>query len=267
MYTLADALRLKDHVLERWQAADKDWLARRRRCPERRDRRRRADGSGERRRPRRAVPQQLRQGLPRHAPGEGTHRAGRGVAETCCRCSSRTSGRTPGRRWRSEASRYSWVSWSRRSRRRGSLSSPVTVLNAHTLVWGAGLQANPLATSLGLELQRGNRVAVGDDLSIAGIRRCSRWETSPVITDSKTGDPLPQLGSVALQSGEHAGESIARRAAGQGDRAVLLSRQGHDGDHRPRGGGDPDATAGRTMKGKAAYLAWGVGPPCAPVHR
>ena len=35
------------------------------------------------------------------------------------------------------------------------------------------------------------------------------------ITDTKTGEVLPQLGSVALQAGEHAGENIARRIAGK----------------------------------------------------
>jgi NADH dehydrogenase len=29
------------------------------------------------------------------------------------------------------------------------------VIPAHTLVWGAGLQANPIATALGLKLQKG----------------------------------------------------------------------------------------------------------------
>jgi NADPH-dependent 2,4-dienoyl-CoA reductase/sulfur reductase-like enzyme len=35
------------------------------------------------------------------------------------------------------------------------------------------------------------------------------------ITDAKTKTVLPQLGSVALQSGEHAGETIARPIAGK----------------------------------------------------
>lgn len=43
-----------------------------------------------------------------------------------------------------------------------------TVLNTHTLIWGAGLQANPLVSGLGLELQRGNRIAVGPDLTVPG---------------------------------------------------------------------------------------------------
>src|SRR5262249_61765608 len=39
-------------------------------------------------------------------------------------------------------------------------------LKAHTLAWGAGLQGNPLVQSLGLELQRGNRIAVGPELTL-----------------------------------------------------------------------------------------------------
>ena len=41
-------------------------------------------------------------------------------------------------------------------------------LKAHTLVWGAGLQGNKLVQSLGIELQRGNRIGVGPDLTVAG---------------------------------------------------------------------------------------------------
>jgi len=42
------------------------------------------------------------------------------------------------------------------------------VIDAHTLIWGAGLQASPLAASLGVDLQRGHRLPVGPDLSVAG---------------------------------------------------------------------------------------------------
>src|SRR6185312_6871713 len=41
-----------------------------------------------------------------------------------------------------------------------------TVLDARTLSWGAGLQAHPLAHSLQVELQRGDRVPVAADLSL-----------------------------------------------------------------------------------------------------
>ena len=59
MYTLADAVRLKEHVLERWQAADRDPGRDRRRCPQRRRRRRRPDRCRDRRRDGRALSQRL----------------------------------------------------------------------------------------------------------------------------------------------------------------------------------------------------------------
>ena len=85
------------------------------------------------------------------------------------------------------------------------------VLKAHTLVWGAGLQANPLATSLGLELQKANRIAVGPDLSLPDHPEAFAVGDIAWITEGEDGEALPQLGSVAMQSGEHAGETIRRR--------------------------------------------------------
>ena len=90
-----------------------------------------------------------------------------------------------------------------------------TELQAHTLVWGAGLQGSPIAESLGLELERGNRVRVEPDLSLAGHPEVFVVGDAASITDSEAEGVLPQLGSVALQSGERAGENIARLVAGK----------------------------------------------------
>ena len=54
-----------------------------------------------------------------------------------------------------------------------------TVLPAHTLVWGAGLQASPLAKSLGVELQKGNRVAVDPELRLPDHPEVFASATSP----------------------------------------------------------------------------------------
>ena len=86
-----------------------------------------------------------------------------------------------------------------------------TEIAAHTLVWGAGLQGNQLVQSLGLELERGNRIGVGPDLAVPGHPEVYAVGDIAAITDARTEHLLPQLGSVALQSGEHAGETIARR--------------------------------------------------------
>jgi len=72
-----------------------------------------------------------------------------------------------------------------------------TVLPAHTLVWGAGLQGNELIRSLDLELVRGNRVPVDEELRIASHPEVFAIGDIAAITDAKTEQVLPQLGSVA----------------------------------------------------------------------
>jgi NADH:ubiquinone reductase (H+-translocating) len=131
------------------------------------------------------------------------------------------------------------------------------VLEAHTLVWGAGLQGNPIVESLGLELQKGNRIPAEPDLSLA-----EHPEVFPVgdiawITDAKTKQVLPQLGSVALQAGERAGENIARRVGGKMTEPFVYHDKGTMATIG-RGAAVVQFHRGRTMKGKAASLAWGT---------
>src|SRR5436190_5725213 len=132
-----------------------------------------------------------------------------------------------------------------------------TVLKAHTLVWGAGLQGNRLIQSLGLDLQRGNRIGVGPELDVPGHPGVYAVGDLAAITDAKTGQVLPQLGSVALQSGEHAGESIANRAAGKETKPFKYHDKGTMATIG-RGAAVVQMLGGRTMKGKAAQAAWGT---------
>jgi NADH:ubiquinone reductase (H+-translocating) len=132
-----------------------------------------------------------------------------------------------------------------------------TVLPAHTLVWGAGLQGNELVRSLGLELERGNRVAVDEELRVAQHPDVYAVGDMAAITDAKTQQVLPQLGSVALQSGEHAGETIARRIAGKKTKPFRYKDKGTMATIG-RGAAVVQMLGGRTMKGKAAQAAWGT---------
>ena len=116
-----------------------------------------------------------------------------------------------------------------------------TELEAHTLVWGAGLQGNELVQSLGLELGRGNRIGVDEELRIPSHPEVYAVGDVAAITDAKTEQVLPQLGSVALQSGEHAGETICEADRRQGDEAVQVQGQGDDGGDRARLGRRADA--------------------------
>jgi NADH:ubiquinone reductase (H+-translocating) len=131
------------------------------------------------------------------------------------------------------------------------------VLPAHTLVWGAGLQGNELVRSLGLELERGNRIAVDGELRIPSHPEVYAVGDIAAITDAKTQQVLPQLGSVALQSGEHAGEAIARLVAGKETKPFKYKDKGTMATIG-RGAAVVQMLGGRTMKGKAAQAAWGT---------
>jgi NADH:ubiquinone reductase (H+-translocating) len=131
------------------------------------------------------------------------------------------------------------------------------VLDAHTLVWGAGLQGNGLVQSLGLDLERGNRIGVGPELSVADRPELYVVGDVAAITDAKTEQVLPQLGSVALQSGEHAGETIAQRIAGKKTKPFKYRDKGTMATIG-RGAAVVQMLGGRTMKGKTAQLAWGT---------
>jgi NADH dehydrogenase len=130
-------------------------------------------------------------------------------------------------------------------------------LRAHTLVWGAGLQGNRLIDSLGLNLERGNRIGVGPELTVPGYPELFAVGDIAAITDAKTEQVLPQLGSVALQSGEHAGETIARRIAGKQTKPFKYRDKGTMATIG-RGAAVVQMLGGRTMKGKAAQAAWGT---------
>lgn len=130
------------------------------------------------------------------------------------------------------------------------------VINAHTLVWGAGLQANPLVHTLGLPLQKGGRIPVGPDLSIAGHPEVFVVGDIAWITDTNTNEVLPQLGSVALQTGDHAGSNIDRLLKGKStepfeyfDKGIMATIG--------RGAAVAQLPTGNIMTGKMAWLAWG----------
>jgi NADH dehydrogenase len=83
------------------------------------------------------------------------------------------------------------------------------LLRAETVLWAAGVAANPLGKTLGVPLDRAGRVAVEPDLTIPGHREVF------VIGDLATvkgadGKPLPGVAQVAIQTGRHAAANIDR---------------------------------------------------------
>jgi NADH dehydrogenase len=130
-------------------------------------------------------------------------------------------------------------------------------LKAHTLVWGAGLQGNPLVQSLERAHERGSRIGVGPDLTLPGRPEVFVVGDVAAITDAKTEQVLPQLGSVALQSGEHAGKTIADRIAGREPKPFKYKDKGTMATIG-RGAAVVQMLGGRTMTGFKAQAAWGA---------
>ena len=78
---------------------------------------------------------------------------------------------------------------------------------AQTVVWGGGESASIIAQAAG-PTPRGGRLDVLPDLKVDGFPRCGRRRREHPLSDD--GAPLPQLGSVAQQSGRWAAEHTAR---------------------------------------------------------
>ena len=109
-----------------------------------------------------------------------------------------------------------------------------TVLSAHTLVWGAGLQGNALVRSLGLELERGNRIAVdaraANPVAPGGVR--DRRHRGDHRCQDGAGAAAARLGRAAVGRARRARPSPGT-VAGKETEAVQVQGQGHDGHDRP----------------------------------
>ena len=256
MYTLRDAVRLKDHILGRWEAADRD--------------------------PSLVSEGALNVVVVGGGP-TGVETAGAlaelyrgdlakdygGVSEEDARITLVEAGPELFPMFKSKLRDYTAKALAERTVevRTGALVASVSptqvtlksgdVLPAHTLVWGAGLQGNALIPSLGLELQRGNRIGVGTDLALPGHPEVFVVGDAAAISDPKTDTVLPQLGSVALQSGEHVGETIGRTVAGKETKPFAYRDKGTMA-AIGRGAAVMQMLGGRTMTGRKAQLAWGT---------
>jgi NADH dehydrogenase len=125
---------------------------------------------------------------------------------------------------------------------------------SRTVVWAAGVRANPLADGLGVEQTSAGRVLVGADLSLPGRPRAFAAGDIAGIP-APDGQLLPQLAPVAKQSGAFVGRRIARLVAGDGAGTFRYHDRG------------TMATIGRNaavadlpfrihLSGRPAWLAW-----------
>jgi NADH dehydrogenase len=95
-------------------------------------------------------------------------------------------------------------------------------IDAHTVVWAAGVQASPLAASLaqaaGVETDRIGRIEVLPDLSLPGHPEVF------AVGDMMSLNDLPGVAEVAMQGSMHAANTIRRRLVGHTDTSPFKYR-------------------------------------------
>jgi NADH dehydrogenase len=89
-----------------------------------------------------------------------------------------------------------------------------TTIPTHCVVWGGGIMAAPLAANTGLVQGRGGRIDVEHDLTVPdrpGVYALGDFANIP----APDGGSFPQLGSVALQSGQWTARNIEAEVKGK----------------------------------------------------
>src|SRR5262244_3110046 len=126
-------------------------------------------------------------------------------------------------------------------------------IKAHTVIWAAGVRVNPLADLLGLPQGHGGRIKLNPDLSVPDHPEIFVvGDMGEVAFDGKV---LPQLGSVAMQSGEHVGRQIARRLHGEPGQPFKYWDKGFMATIG-RGSAVVELPNQQTLHGPLAYFAW-----------
>ena len=88
-----------------------------------------------------------------------------------------------------------------------------TTVDTDTVIWGGGISGPPILSTAGVPLGHGGRLDVAADLSVPGCPGVYAIGDAANIPDAD-GHALPQLGSVAQQSGKWAGKNIVADRAG-----------------------------------------------------
>ena len=126
-------------------------------------------------------------------------------------------------------------------------------IKAHTLIWAAGVRANPLADVIGLPQGRGGRIKLDADLGVPDHPEI--FVVGDMGEVASDGQVLPQLGSVAMQSGQHVGKQIARRLNGEPTQPFKYWDKGFMATIG-RGAAVVEFPNKRTLHGPLAYFAW-----------
>lgn len=129
------------------------------------------------------------------------------------------------------------------------------VIATRTVVWAAGVRAVALADGLGIDQVGGGRVVVEPDLGVPG--RPGVWVLGDMAAarDPQTGDLYPQMAPVAIAAGRHVARQIERHLRGEVTDGFV---------HRSRGlmatigrrAAVAELPGGVRIRGTLAWLAW-----------
>jgi NADH dehydrogenase len=100
-----------------------------------------------------------------------------------------------------------------------------STIQTHCVIWGGGIRAAELAGASGVVQGRGGRLEVLADLSVDGAPGVHAAGDVANIPD-RHGEPLPQLGSVALQSGAWVADNVLADFAGKPRKAFHYHDKG-----------------------------------------
>jgi NADH dehydrogenase len=129
---------------------------------------------------------------------------------------------------------------------------------AHTLVWAAGVQANPVGAALGLPTARAGRIVVGPTLEVVGCPGVWAIGDVAAIVDRGGGPDalLAQVAPVAIQSGRHVARQITRLVGGEGAPRSFRYRDRGSMATIGRSRAVAELGLGIRLSGLPAWLAW-----------
>lgn len=81
------------------------------------------------------------------------------------------------------------------------------VIHAENIVWAAGVSANPVTRSLGVELDRAGRIKVNPDLTLPGHPEVTAIGDIALVLQ-KNGKPVPGVSPAAMQMARHVARVI-----------------------------------------------------------
>lgn len=128
------------------------------------------------------------------------------------------------------------------------------VVPTRTLVWTAGVRANPLADVLGLAQANGGRIVVEPDLSVPGHPECF------VIGDlaasrEEDGTLHPQMAPLAQQGADHVADQLDRRRRGMATRPFHYKNKGIMATIG-RNAAVAELPNGMRFRGRLAWVMW-----------